>query len=683
MSKRILVTAALPYANGPLHLGHLAGAYLPSDLYVRYKRLKGDEVVFICGSDEHGVPITIAADKEGVTPQDIVDRYHAINKKAFEDFGISFDYYGRTSSETHKRISQDFFKTLHNKGVFTRKKEEQFFDVSAGMFLADRYIKGTCPKCGYEEAYGDQCEKCGASLSPSELINPVSMLSGETPELRETEHWYIPLGNYQEWLAKWIDEKTDWKPNVTGQCKSWLDAGLNERAVTRDLKWGVPVPLDDAEGKVLYVWFDAPIGYISATVEWAAQIGDPEGWKMFWQDEDTELIHFIGKDNIVFHCIMFPAMLKAHGDYVLPKNVPANEFLNLEGKKLSTSRGWAVWLHEYLEDFEPDLLRYALTTSLPETKDSDFVWKEFQGKVNNDLADVFGNFVFRTFSFIHRFFDSRIPELKNPNKQDLDLLDEIEKHAKLISASYEKFRFKDAASHTINLARLGNRYFTEKEPWHSRKNNLEDCANTLHVCAQITAALSVFFSPIIPDACDRLQKALNLEINGLLLWEEAHKNMLKASSVVEEMEILFKKVEDDIIEKQLQKLLEKSSSVSAAGNDAGDKSYEPLRDIITYDDFAKLDFRTGIILKAEKMKKSKKLLRIEVDLGFEKRTVLSGIAEFYKPEELSGQKVVVVANLAPRKMMGTESEGMILMAENPDGGLRFVESDAEPGALLS
>ena len=680
MSDRVLVTAALPYANGPLHLGHLAGAYLPSDLYVRFMRLAGREVLFICGSDEHGVPITIAADKEGVSPQDIVDRYHGINKKAFEDFGISFDYYGRTSSQTHKDISQKFFKELHDKGVFVKKTEEQYFDVSAQMFLADRYIKGTCPKCGYDEAYGDQCEKCGTALSPSELGNPKSMLSGETPELRETEHWYIPLGNYQEWLSEWIDSQENWKANVAGQCKSWLEGGLGDRAVTRDLKWGVPVPLEGADGKVLYVWFDAPIGYISATVEWAAQTGSPEEWKLFWQQEDTELIHFIGKDNIVFHCIMFPAMLKAHGEFVLPKNVPANEFLNLEGRKLSTSRGWAVWLHEYLEDFEPDLLRYALTTIMPENKDSDFSWKDFQGRVNNDLADVFGNFVFRTFSFIDRFFEGKLPELKNPSKEDLALLDEIGKHGKLIADAYSKFRFKDAAQHTINLARLGNKYFTDMEPWHSRKTDIDKCGNTLHVSAQVVAALSVYFEPVIPDACSKLKTALNLSVNGMILWDEVSSRMLEAGQALTPGEILFKKIEDAQIQKQIDRLEAKAAEHAAP---AAESDIEPEKEAIEFDDFIKLDLRVGRITEAEKVKKSKKLLKIKVDVGYEERTIMSGISQYHKPEEIIGKNVVVVANLKPRKMMGTESKGMILMAEDPEKGLLFISSDAKPGSVVN
>jgi len=678
MPKRILVTAALPYANGPLHLGHLAGAYLPSDLYVRFKRLEGTEVLFICGSDEHGVPITIAADKEGVSPQQIVDRYHEINKAAFEQFGISFDYYGRTSSKTHRKISQDFFSTLYNKGIFKQKKDQQFYDEKAGMFLADRYIKGTCPKCGYEEAYGDQCEKCGTSLSPTELINPYSALSGEKPVMKETEHWYIPLGDFQDWLTEWIDGQEDWKSNVVGQCKSWLASGLGDRAVTRDLSWGVPVPLKNAEGKVLYVWFDAPIGYISSTVEWAAESGDPEAWKLFWQDDETELIHFIGKDNIVFHCIMFPAMLKAHGDFILPKNVPANEFLNLEGKKLSTSRGWAVWLHEYLEDFDSDLLRYALASTLPESKDSDFSWKDFQGRINNDLADVLGNFIFRTCSFTQRFFEGNVPELVNPTNQDIEMLDFIEQTKKEVAESYNKFRFKDAAQQSIQLARVANKYFTDMQPWHTRKTDIVTCGNTLHVCIQTSAALSVLLEPIVPKACAKLRDIFG--ISRYFDWESISKEMIKAGEKIKEVEIPFKKIEDEHIQAQITKLEEKAQ---AAASKQEKPTFAPEKDAIDFDDFAKLDLRVAKVIHAEKVKKSKKLIKLELDLGYETRTVLSGIAEYHEAESLPGKNVVVVANLKPRVMMGIESKGMVLMADDPEKGLLFVSTDSAPGSTVN
>ncbi|HKJ47085.1 MAG TPA: methionine--tRNA ligase [Balneolales bacterium] len=676
MSKRTLVTSALPYANGPIHLGHLAGAYLPADFFVRYRRLRGDDIIFICGSDEHGVPITIAAEKEGVSPQDIVDRFHSINKKVFNDFGISFDYYGRTSSPVHHKTSQDFFLNLYEKGIFKKKTEKQLYDEKADMFLPDRYVKGICPVCSYEEAYGDQCEKCGSSLSPTELIDPISAITGEKPILKETEHWYLPLGDFQDTLEKWIDTRENWKPNVVGQCKSWLDNGLSDRAVTRDLKWGVPVPLKEAKGKVLYVWFDAPIGYISATKEWAAEKGNPDLWKTYWTDKETELIHFIGKDNIVFHCIMFPAMLMAHGDFVTPTNVPANEFLNLEGKKLSTSRGWAVWLHEYLEDFEPDLMRYVLGTTLPETKDSDFSWKDFQARVNNELADILGNFVYRTFSFISRFFDSRIPELNDPSDEDQAVLDQISEFKDKISDLYERFRFREAIAETMNLARLGNKYFTEQEPWHSRKNDMRKCGNTLHVCAQVATALSVLFDPIIPNKTSKLREYLNLE--EIPEWNELNGDLLKAGHDIQSGDILFVKLEDEVIDQQLEKLKNR------VAENTGDESDIPEpKSNIDYELFSQMDLRVGEVLEAEKIKKSNKLLKLLVDVGFEKRTIVSGISKYFKPDELLGRKVCVIVNLEPRKLMGIESKGMILMAEEADGTLFMLSSDAKNGSPIS
>jgi methionyl-tRNA synthetase len=674
MSKRTLVTSALPYANGPIHLGHLAGAYLPADLYTRFKRLKGEDIIHICGSDEHGVPITIAAEKEGITPQQVVDRYHERNKAVFQKFGIGFDYYGRTSSETHKKTSQEFFLKLYEQGVFKKKSQKQFYDEDAGMFLPDRYVKGTCPKCGHPEAYGDQCEKCGSSLSPTDLIDPVSALTGNKPVVRETEHWFIPLGDFQERLEKWIDSRNDWKANVVGQCKSWLDGGLGDRAVTRDLTWGVPVPLPEGEGKVLYVWFDAPIGYISATKEWAEEKGNSDLWKTYWQDEETSLIHFIGKDNIVFHCIMFPAMLMQHGDYVLPENVPANEFLNLEGRKLSTSKGWAVWLEEYLDHFESDLLRYVLGTTLPEAKDSDFSWKDFQSRINGELADILGNFVFRTLSFTERFFEGAVPELSNPSELDLETLSEIELQKEKIEKAYNSFKFREAIAETMNLARTGNRYFTETEPWKTRKENIEACGNTLYVCIQISAALSVLLAPVLPAKMSQLRNQLG--IPPTLKWDDVNRSMVPTGQVISQGEILFNKIEDETVDKQVQILEERAHSAS----DASDKEYEPLKEIATFDDFIKLDFRAGRIVDAKKMKKSKKLLNITVDLGFEKRTILSGVAEFFKAEEVIGKSVVVVANLAPKKMMGVESNGMILMGEDTQGQLHFIETDAEPGS---
>lgn len=677
MPKRILVTSALPYANGPLHLGHLAGAYLPSDLFTRYHRLRGDDIIHICGSDEHGVPITIAAEKEGVDPQVIVDRYHEQNKAAFKNFGIHFDYYGRTSSEVHKKTSGDFFKKLYNQGVFKQKTEEQLYDKEADMFLPDRYVKGTCPECGYPEAFGDQCEKCGSSLSPTELIDPVSTITGNKPILKKTKHWYLPLGDFQDKLDNWLDSKPDWKPNVTGQCKSWINSGLSDRAVTRDLSWGVPVPLEEAEGKVLYVWFDAPIGYISATKEWAAEKNDPELWKKYWHDDETRLLHFIGKDNIVFHCIMFPAMLMQHGDFILPDNVPANEFLNLEGKKLSTSRGWAVWLAEYLEEFEPDLLRYVLGTTLPETKDSDFSWKDFQNRVNSELADILGNFIFRSVSFTERFFDSKVPELKSPSEKDLAALTAIDDHKKKIENSFDKFRFREAIAEIMNLARAGNKYFTETEPWKTRKEDPQTCANTLHVCLQISAALSILFDPVLPHSMAKLRKQLGIAEN--FSWDDAGKYLLSPGDQIQQGEILFSKIDDETVQEQLNKLKTRSETIE----ESKETSFPVLKEEIEFDDFAKLDIRSGKIEKAEKVKKSKKLIKITVDLGFEKRVIISGIAEFFSPEEIIGKNVCVVANLKPRKMMGIESNGMILMGEEPDGKLHFVKTESKPGSPVN
>ncbi|WP_083750216.1 methionine--tRNA ligase, partial [Rhodohalobacter halophilus] len=639
-----------------------------------FQRLKGEDIIHICGSDEHGVPITIAAEKEGVTPQEIVDRYHERNKAVFDRFGIDFDYYGRTSSETHKKTSQDFFLKLYDQGVFKKKSQEQFYDEDANMFLPDRYVKGTCPKCSYPEAYGDQCEKCGSSLSPTDLIDPVSALTGNKPVVKSTEHWFIPLGDFQEKLEKWIDSRENWKPNVVGQCKSWLDGGLGDRAVTRDLTWGVPVPLPEGEGKVLYVWFDAPIGYISATKEWADEKGDPDLWKTYWQDEETSLIHFIGKDNIVFHCIMFPAMLMQHGEFVLPENVPANEFLNLEGRKLSTSKGWAVWLEEYLDYFEADLLRYVLGTTLPEAKDSDFSWKDFQSRINSELADILGNFVFRTLSFTERFFNGTVPELSNPSELDLNTLKEIENQKQKIEEAYNSFKFREAIAETMNLARIGNRYFTETEPWKTRKENPEACGNTLNVCVQISAALSILFHPVLPAKMAQLRDQLG--VPNTLQWDDVTSNLIPEGQIIEQGEILFEKIEDEAVQEQIE-ILEKRAAESAG---TSGKDYEPLKDTATFNDFVKLDFRAGKILDAKKIKKSKKLLNITVDLGFEKRTILSGVAEFFKAEEIIGRSVVVVANLAPKKMMGVESNGMILMGEDTEGQLHFVETDAEPGS---
>ena len=676
MPKRILVTSALPYANGPIHLGHLAGAYLPADLYTRFQRLNEKDIVHISGSDEHGVPITIAAEKEGVSPNEIVERYHTGNKAVFEKFGIDFDYYGRTSSDTHRQTSQDFFLNLHEQDIFSKKKQEQFYDKDADMFLPDRYVKGTCPVCGHPEAFGDQCEKCGTSLSPTDLIDPVSSITGNKPVIKETDHWFIPLGKFQAWLDEWISSRENWKPNVLGQCKSWLDAGLGDRAVTRDLNWGVPVPLAEGEGKVLYVWFDAPIGYISATKEWAAEQGNPDLWKTYWQDEETSLIHFIGKDNIVFHCIMFPAMLKQHGDFVLPENVPANEFLNLEGRKLSTSKGWAVWLNEYLEEFDADLLRYVLGTTLPEAKDSDFSWRDFQSRVNSELADILGNFVFRTTSFTQRFFNGTVPPLSNPGELDKETLKEIETQKVKIEQAYTSFKFREAIAESMNLARIGNRYFTETEPWKTRKENPEACGNTLYVCLQISAALSVMFSPVLPGKMSQLRTQLGVPDNTT--WIQINDHLLASGQLIKEDTILFEKIEDEVVEAQVEKLKKR-----AAESEPDQKKFPPLKKEMDFNNFASLDLRAGKIIGAKKVKKSKKLIQISIDLGFEKRTILSGIAEYYKPEEVIGKSVCVVANLAPKKMMGIESNGMILMGEDSKGKLHFVETDAEPGSPVT
>lgn len=673
--KRILVTSALPYANGPLHLGHLAGAYLTADLYVRYKRLTDADVLFICGSDEHGVPITIAAEKEGVSPQDIVDRYHEMNKKVFEDFGISFDHYGRTSSKVHHETSQEIFSTLYDKGFFKKKTEQQLYDAKSNMFLPDRYVKGTCPNCSFPEAYGDQCENCGTSLSPTELINPISALSGEVPELKETEHWYMPLGDIQPKFEKWLETRKNWKPNVLGQVKSWLNDGLSDRAATRDLSWGVPVPLDEAKGKVLYVWFDAPIGYISSTKEWAIEQGEPDAWKEYWQNEETELYHFIGKDNIVFHCIMFPIVLMEHGGYVLPKNVPANEFLNLEGRKLSTSRGWAVWLHEYLEDFTPDLLRYALGATLPESKDSDFSWNDFQARVNNELVAVLGNFVNRSLTFTSKFADGKVPILEHPTNLDTQALEAISIQKEKITAAYEAFKFKEAIAESIQLARIGNKYFTETEPWKARNENPQACNNTLYVSLQICAALSMLMEPVLPTSMKILRGQLGIKEG--FNWDDISDSKLESGTEIEIGDVLFAKVEPEQIEKQIQKLENR-----AAENNPKLK-FPKIKENIQFDDFLKLDLRVGEILSAEKVAKSDKLLKLYVDLGIEKRTIVSGIAKHVNLDALKGQKVSVVANLAPRKLMGIESEGMILMAEDSDGKLTFATSTSEPGSLIN
>ncbi|MBL7979889.1 MAG: methionine--tRNA ligase [Bacteroidetes Order II. Incertae sedis bacterium] len=693
--KRILVTAALPYANGPLHLGHLAGAYLPSDLYVRYQRLKGRDVVFICGSDGHGVPIMLKARAEGVSPHDIVDRYHKVMDRAFQGLGISFDYYGKTTSPTHYKTSQDFFRVLAQKGKFVRKTNEQLFDPEAGIFLADRFVRGTCPICGNPDAYGDQCEKCGTALSPDELINPRSAITDAIPVKKETTHWYLPMGELQPKLEAWIGEKSHWKKNVLGQVGSWFQTGLADRAMTRDLSWGIPVPTDvaediDVDGKVLYVWFDAPIGYISATKEWAEKQGDPDRWRTYWMDDETKLVHFIGKDNIVFHCLIFPAMLAEHGEFVLPDNVPANEFLNLEGQKLSTSRGWAVWLHEYLEAFPPDLLRYALAGIFPETKDSDFSWKDFQTRVNSELADVLGNFVNRALTFTKNFYGGLVPPLINPSEADLAVLAELATLPAKIGACYEEFRFRDAVFETMNVARLGNKYFADTTPWHLRKTDEQAAGNVIHVALQICATLSVLMEPVLPDAAAKLREMLTLKDirsslpqgkSGTKGWDDAATPLLEAGKAVHPPAILFAKIETTAIQAQLDVLHQRAVTQHPIAPEViPETPFAPLKETIVYDDFAKLDLRMGTIISAERVPKADKLLCLQIDLGFEKRQILSGIAQQYAPEEVVGKRVVVVANLTPRKMRGLESQGMVLMAENREGTLTMIGSEGENGA---
>jgi methionyl-tRNA synthetase len=665
--KRTTVTSALPYANGPLHIGHLAGVYVPADIYVRYLRSKGEDVVFIGGSDEHGVPITIKARQLGVSPQDIVDKYHTIIKKSFEDFGISFDVYSRTSNQIHHETASDFFKKLYDQGDFIEKTSEQYYDVEADQYLADRYITGTCPHCSFERAYGDQCENCGTSLNATDLINPKSALSGNIPVLKETKHWYLPLDKYEDWLTQWIIEghKDDWKPNVYGQVKSWVDHGLQPRAVTRDLDWGVKVPLEDAEGKVLYVWFDAPIGYISATREWAEEKNTD--WEKWWKDPETRLLHFIGKDNIVFHCIIFPAMLKAEGTFIVPENVPAFEFLNLENDKISTSRNWAVWLHEYLEEFpnKQDVLRYVLTSNAPETKDNDFTWKDFQAKNNNELLAIFGNFVNRTLVLTQKYFEGKVPEITGLSEEDKIAFEEIATFPERVSNSLDKFRFRESLSEMMNLARLGNKYLTDNEPWKIFKTDPERVKTILNVSLQICANLSILAEPFLPFTAHKLATMLNLED---LKWEDAGQtDLLKAGDSINEPEYLFEKVEDATIEAQVQKLLDTKKA-----NETNAFKANPAKGNIEFDDFAKLDIRVGTILEAEKVAKTKKLLKLKVDTGIDQRTVISGIAEFFKPEEIIGKKVSILVNLAPKQLKGIESQGMILMAENPDGTLGFV-----------
>ncbi|AWM34820.1 methionine--tRNA ligase [Hymenobacter nivis] len=665
LPQRYTVTAALPYANGPVHIGHLAGVYLPADIYVRYLRAAGRDVKFICGSDEHGVPITIRAQKEGITPQQVVDKYHTLIRDSFRDFNVSFDVYSRTSSATHAAVSSDFFLKLYRDGKFIEQTTQQYFDEQAQQFLADRYIVGTCPNCGNENAYGDQCERCGTSLSPTELINPRSMLSGAQPVLRDTKHWFLPLNEYEPWLREWIIEghKNDWKTNVYGQCKSWIDQGLHPRAVTRDLNWGVPVPLPGAEGKVLYVWFDAPIGYISATKE-----AFPDEWETYWKDAGSKLVHFIGKDNIVFHCIIFPAMLKAHGGYILPDNVPANEFLNLEGDKISTSRNWAVWLHEYLQDFpgQADVLRYVLCANAPETKDNDFTWKDFQARNNNELVATLGNFVNRAVVLTHKFFEGQVPAAGEFLEIDQDALRQLAAFPAKIGELIENYRFRDALAEVMNLARLGNKYLADTQPWHLIKTDVARTGTVLHVALQIAAALVPVLGPFLPESAEKLGAMLGLEAGP---WATAGRpNALVAGHQLREPALLFAKIEDATVEAQVQKLLDTKQANLLANSLVAEAKPE-----VSFDDFQKMDLRVGTVVAAEKVAKTKKLLKLIVDVGLEQRTIVSGIAEHFTPEELIGQQVQVLLNLLPRELKGIQSQGMLLMAENADGSLALMQ----------
>ena len=672
--KRYLITSALPYANGPVHIGHLAGVYVPSDIYTRYLRLRGRDVISVCGSDEHGVPITIKAKKEGITPQQVVDRYHAIIKDSFEKLGISFDIYSRTTSKTHAETASAFFRKLYDEGKFVEQTTEQFYDEEAKSFLADRYIKGTCPKCSAEGAYGDQCEVCGSTLSPEELINPYSTLSGATPVKRETKHWYLPLDQYEQMLREWILEgHKEWKSNVYGQCKSWLDGGLLPRAVSRDLEWGIPVPVEGAEGKVLYVWFDAPIGYISATKDLTPD------WEKYWKSKDTKLVHFIGKDNIVFHCIVFPSMLKAHGDYILPENVPSNEFLNLEGDKISTSRNWAVWLHEYLVDFpgKEDVLRYALCATAPETKDNDFTWKDYQARNNNELVAVLGNFVNRALVLTKKYYDGVVPACGELTDYDRDTIAELSSIKASLEANIENYRFREALKDAMNFARIGNKYLADSEPWKLIKTDAERVKTILNIALQITANIAVAIEPFMPFSAAKILNMLACEKFG---WERlGAMDLLAEGHQIGEPTLLFEKIEDDVIQKQLDRLAEIKKQ-----NMAAEVKAEPQKAECTFDDFQKMDIRVSTILEAEKLPKTKKLLKLTIDTGIDKRTIVSGIAEHFTPEELIGQQVLVLVNLAPRDFKGITSQGMILMAEDATGALRLVQPNEKTnnGAMV-
>ncbi len=697
--KRYTITAALPYTNGPIHIGHLAGVYVPSDIYSRYLRLQGKDVAFICGSDEHGVAISMKAKKEGITPQEVIDKYDGIIRKSFVDFGISFDNYSRTSAKIHHDTASEFFRKLYDDGKFTEEVTEQLYDAKADQFLADRFVTGTCPKCGNEEAYGDQCERCGSTLNATDLINPKSTITGETPILKETKHWFLPLNQYSDFLTDWIltGHKNDWKPNVYGQVKSWIDGGLEPRAVTRDLDWGIDVPVAGAEGKKLYVWFDAPIGYISSTKEWAQRVG--KDWEPYWKSDDTKLVHFIGKDNIVFHCIIFPVMLKAEGSYILPDNVPANEFLNLEGNKLSTSKNWAVWLHEYLEDFpdKQDVLRYALTSNAPETKDNDFTWKDFQARNNNELAAIFGNFINRVVVLTHKYYNGVVPEPGEFSEVDLATLTELKAYPAVISSSIERYRFREALGETMNVARLGNKYLADEEPWKMVKENPERVKTQMYVGLQIAAALRVLCEPFLPFTAAKLERILNTDkiqnrlagIDDFAMRDSNLKNvvleqpltwtsvadfsdLLPAGHTIDEAQILFAQIEDAEIQKQIDKL-----EATKTANMIENKKAEPQKELVQFEDFTKMDLRVGTILEAEKMPKANKLLVLKVDTGIDVRTIVSGIAESFTPEEVVGKKVTVLVNLAPRNLRGVESQGMILMTNNAEGKLVFVNPDTE------
>ena len=673
--KRTLVTCALPYANGPVHIGHLAGVYVPADIYVRYLRMRGEEVLYVCGSDEHGVPITIKARQQGCSPQDIVDKYHNIIDQSFKDLGIHFDIYGRTSSRTHEANASQFFRKLYEEGKFITRESEQYYDPEAKTFLADRYIVGTCPRCGAEGAYGDQCEKCGATLSPEELINPKSKLSGAEPVKKKTTHWYLPLDQYEGWLREWILEgHKEWRPNVYGQVKSWLDGGLQPRAVTRDLDWGVPVPVEGAEGKVLYVWFDAPIGYISNTIELL-----PNDWEKWWKSEDTKLVHFIGKDNIVFHCIVFPSMLKAYGGYILPENVPANEFLNLEGDKISTSRGWAVWAHEYVKDFpgKEDALRYVLTANAPETKDNDFSWKDFQTRNNSELVAIFGNFVNRAVVLTHKYFEGKTPACGELLDIDRETLAEIPALKASIEKNIESYKFREALKDAMSIARLGNKYISDTEPWKVAKTDMARCATILNVSLQICASLAVAFEPFTPFAAERLCKMLNTGAasgSGIILdWDTLGKtDVIPAGHTIGEAELLFTKVEDEQIQIQLDRLDRIRAEREAAAKAEAAKQVEPQKEECSFEDFEKMDIRTATVLEAERVPKTDKLLKLTIDTGIDKRVIVSGIAEYYRPEDMLGKQICILANLKPRSIRGIESHGMILMAKQGDGTMRFI-----------